>query len=77
MSERMTFSIRSAEPSDYVAMHQIFMGPKAMWGTLQLPFPSIEGWRKRMAEPTDGLFSLLACVENEVVGQLVGHLVSM
>jgi len=36
-----------------------------------LPFPSIEQWRKRLAEPPEGLFSLVACVENnEVVGQL-------
>ena len=66
----MTISIRRTEPSDYEAVHQIFSDPQVVWGTLQLPFPSIETWRKRLAEPPEGMFGLVACVENEVVGQL-------
>jgi putative acetyltransferase len=66
----MTFTIRRAEPSDYEAVQQIFSGPKAIWGTLQSPFSSVEQWRKRLAEPPEGLVSLVACVESEVVGQL-------
>lgn len=63
--------IRRTEPSDYEAVQRILASPKVVWGTLQLPFPSIEQWRKRLAEPPEGLFSLVACVENnEVVGQL-------
>jgi L-phenylalanine/L-methionine N-acetyltransferase len=69
----MTFTIRRAEPSDYEAVQQIYAGPKAIWGRLQLPFSSIEQWRKRLAEPTEGLVSLVACVESEVVGQLSLH----
>lgn len=65
-----TFTIRRAEPSDAEAMQKIFSGPNAIHGTLQLPFPSIENWRKRLAEPPDGSFNLLACVNGEVVGQL-------
>jgi putative acetyltransferase len=37
---------------------------------LQLPFPAAELWRKRLAEPSEDRFSLVACVEDEVVGQL-------
>src|SRR5262249_32795303 len=66
----MTFTIRRAELSDYEAVQQIFSGPKAIWGTLQSPFSSVEQWRKRLAEPPEGLVSLVACVESEVVGQL-------
>ena len=66
----MIFTIRRAEPSDYEAVQQIFSGPKAIWGTLQSPFSSVEQWRKRLAEPPEGLVSLVACVESEVVGQL-------
>jgi putative acetyltransferase len=51
-------------------VQRIFSGPKAVWGTLQVPFPSAEQWRKRLAEPPNGLFSLVACVEQEVVSQL-------
>ena len=42
-------------------------------GTLQLPFASAERWRKRLAEPAEGVFSLVACVDNDVVGQLGLH----
>ncbi len=70
----MTITIRRAEPGDYEAVQHILAGPQVIWGTLQLPFPSVEQWRKRLAEPPEGLFSLVACVENnEVVGQLGLH----
>ena len=64
-------SIRHAEPDDYEAMHRIMSGPLAAAGTLQLPLQSAEAWRKRLAEPPEGLFLLVACVEGEVVGNLV------
>lgn len=70
---KTTFTIRRAEPTDAEGVRQIFSSPKAMRGTLQLPFPSAEMWRKRLAEPADGTFNLLACVENEIVGQLGLH----
>jgi putative acetyltransferase len=66
----MSFTIRRTEPSDYEAVQQIFSGPKAIWGTLQVPFSSVEHWRKRLAEPPEGYLSLVACVEHEIVGQL-------
>jgi L-phenylalanine/L-methionine N-acetyltransferase len=66
----MSISIRAAEPNDYEAMHQIFLGSKVIWGTLQLPFPSAEMWRKRLTEPSEGMFRLVACLEKELVGQL-------
>ena len=69
----MTLVIRRAEPGDYEAVRQVFTGPKVVWGTLQLPFPSAESWRKRLAEPAEGLFSLVACAESEVIGQLGLH----
>lgn len=71
--DKTTFTIRRAEPSDAEGVRQIFSGPNAMRGTLQLPHPSIEMWRKRLSEPADGTFNLLACVENEIVGQLGLH----
>ncbi|HEX8990256.1 MAG TPA: GNAT family N-acetyltransferase [Anaerolineales bacterium] len=66
-------TIRRAEPGDYEAVARVLEGPRAVWGTLQLPYPSVESWRKRLAEPPEGLYSLLACVDNEVVGQLALH----
>ena len=67
----MSITIRRAEPTDYEAVRQIYASPNVVWGTLQMPFPSVEEWRKRLAEPPEGLFSLVACVEND---EPVGHL---
>ncbi len=69
----MAITIRRAEPGDYEAVRHVFAGPKAVWGTLQVPFPSAEHWRKRLAEPAEGVYLLVACAENEVVGQLGLH----
>ena len=69
----MTIVVRRAEPSDYAAVCAVHAGAKAIWGTLQLPFPSVEQWRKRLAEPGEGLVSLVACADTEVIGQLGLH----
>jgi putative acetyltransferase len=66
----MNIVIRHAEPDDYEALHRIFSAPEAVRGTLQFPFPSAERWRKRLAEPVEGLYSLVASVDDEVVGSL-------
>jgi L-phenylalanine/L-methionine N-acetyltransferase len=62
--------VRHTEPGDYEALHRIFSSPRAVAGTLQMPFPSAEMWRERLSEPPEGLFSLVACVDEEVVGSL-------
>ncbi|MGD2164572.1 MAG: GNAT family N-acetyltransferase [Anaerolineae bacterium] len=69
----MNIVIRHTEPDDYEALHRIFSAPKAIYGTLQLPFPSAERWRKRLAEPSEGLYSLVASVDDEVAGTLGLH----
>lgn len=71
--DKPTITIRRTEPSDAEAYHRIFSCPKVIHGTLQLPYPSVEVWRKRLTEVPDGAFNLSACVENEVVGQLGLH----
>ena len=70
----MDIQIRRLEPGDYEAVQKLFTGSKAMQGTLQLPYPSIESWRKRLAEPTEGLYDLVACIGDELVGQLGLHI---
>lgn len=72
-TDRVDFVIRQAEPGDYEAIQRIFSAPKVIRETLQLPFPSLEMWRKRLAEPPEGAVTLLACVKSEVVGQLGLH----
>lgn len=41
-----------------------------MAGTLQLPMTPRETWRKRLLERPEGLYSLVACADDEVVGSL-------
>ena len=72
MSEA-TITIRSAEPIDAEAICEIFSQPRAVWGTLQLPFPNLERWRGRLSQPPEGTYSLVAVVEQTVVGSLGIH----
>jgi putative acetyltransferase len=65
--------IRRAEPDDYSALHEIFSRPKVFSGTLQLPYPSLEQWRQRLAEPNEGTYNLVALVNDRVVGMIGLH----
>lgn len=65
--------IRSAEPDDYAAARELHACPKAVAGTLQLPFPSLEMWRRRLASPAEGVYSLAAVADGRVVGMLGLH----
>lgn len=62
--------VRAAEPEDYRAVQEIYAQPRAQAGTLQLPFPSLELWRRRLAEPHEGVYNLVAVAGEQVVGQL-------
>jgi len=68
--------VRRAEPSDAEAIHSTFCGPKAIGGTLQIPYASVEMWRKRLSEfpPEDHL--LVATIAGEVVANLALHVAS-
>lgn len=65
--------IRRAEPTDAEALHEMFLGPKAIAGTLQLPYPSVEMWRKRIVEFAAEDYFLVATIDGEVVGNLGLH----
>jgi putative acetyltransferase len=60
--------IRRVEPDDYKALQQIHAQPKAVWGTLQLPFPSEALWKKRLSESGDKIYGLVTSVDGELVG---------
>jgi L-phenylalanine/L-methionine N-acetyltransferase len=64
------FVIRRVEASDFDGLYRIFSGPRAVWGTLQVPYPSAEVWRKRLADVPEGTHHLAACAGDELVGQL-------
>jgi L-phenylalanine/L-methionine N-acetyltransferase len=65
--------VRRAEPADAEAIHSIFAGPKAIAGTLQLPFPSVEMWRKRLIDIPPSDYLLVASLNGDVVGNLGLH----
>lgn len=66
----MTITIRAAEPSDYEACRDNMSRPRAQAMTLQLPYPSLEMWKKRLAEVPDGGTILVAELDGKVVGNL-------
>ncbi len=70
----MEIQIRRVEPADFKGVQQVYSQPRAVWGTMQLPFPSEEMWKKRLAESADQVYGLVACVEGEVVGHAGLHL---
>lgn len=70
----MDITVRHAEPADYVAIQQIYAQPRAAEGTLQLPFPSQEMWRERLAKSSNEDHILVALVNDKVVGNLGLHM---
>lgn len=60
--------IRRAEPEDYRALQQIHSQPRVVWGTLQVPFPSADAWKRRLSERAESRYWLVACIDGKVVG---------
>jgi len=69
----MTITIRSAEPADYEAVRDAISQPIAQANTLQLPYPSLETWKKRLADGTPEGKSLVALIDGKIVGNLGLH----
>jgi putative acetyltransferase len=69
----MAITVRRVEPTDFEALQRLYSGQRVIWGTAQLPYPSVDLWRKRLAEPPAGMFGLVACIDDQVVGHLNIH----
>ena len=50
----MNIIIRAAEPTDFESIRETMAQPLAYAGTLQVPLPSAELWKKRLAELPPG-----------------------
>jgi len=72
----VNIEIRRVEPGDYKAVCAVHAQPNALAGTLQLPFPSEEAWKERLAKFGERDYGLVACVEGEIVGMLSLHVSS-
>lgn len=68
----MTFSIRHVEPDDFEAVRNVYQSEHAFANTLQLPFASIDTWRKRLAD-TQHVRGLVACHERDIIGHVALH----
>jgi len=64
----MDLVIRRAEPSDYEAFAHHLSDPLVFPGTLQPPHPSLEMWRKRMADMAETDYLLVALADGEFAG---------
>jgi putative acetyltransferase len=61
--------IRAQEPDDAAAVTEVLNQPRVVWGTLQLPFASVEQRRRRMTESlTAGDLRLVAAIDGRVIG---------
>jgi L-phenylalanine/L-methionine N-acetyltransferase len=68
------YLIRPSTLADADAIIQIFSGPLAAAGTLNIPYESPDARRKRLESPQPGLYSLVACTPDaEIVGNLGLH----
>lgn len=62
--------IRSTEEKDIEQVRALYGGKIAQAGTLQLPYPSFSMWHKRLTNLPDGVHSLVAELDGQIVGQL-------
>lgn len=70
-SRLQEIKIRRAEPEDFLGLQKIHDQPRAVWGTLQVPYASAEMWRKRLEQQSSGHYALVACADElEIVGSL-------
>ncbi|HDX8354396.1 TPA: GNAT family N-acetyltransferase [Aeromonas dhakensis] len=67
----MQITIRHAEPADAPALRDLYAMPNAQAGTLQLPYPTLGVWQKRLE--SGSVVALVALVA-EVDGLLVGNI---
>ncbi len=66
----MKVQVRRQEPEDAEALHDVYRQPKVIWGTLQLPYPSLHAWKVRGAQEPKGMVRLVACMDQRVVGNI-------
>ena len=62
--------IRRAEADDCSEISEMFKSPKVYSGTLQVPYPSREYWRRRLTENTENVYTLVGLIDEHVVGMV-------
>ena len=62
--------IRRVEVDDCNAVVEMFSSEKVYSGTLQVPYPSREYWRKRLTENADSVYTLVGVIDERLVGMV-------
>ena len=62
--------IRHSGNGDIDQIRRIYAEPANYAATLQLPYPSESLWEKRLRDPPEGSYSLIACRAEQVLGHL-------
>src|SRR5258707_2022455 len=62
--------VRPSREGDIDQIRQIYAEPTNYAATLQLPYPSLDLWEKRLSTLPEGSFTLVACRADEVLGQV-------
>ena len=65
--------IRACEPEDLAELSEALNQPRAVWGTLQMPFTSLEARRKRREALPVGHTVLVAVIGGKVIGSAGLH----
>ena len=60
--------IRATEPEDMAEVTEVFNQPRAVWGTLQVPFTSLAARRKRFESSAPGSVRIVAVIDGKVIG---------
>lgn len=71
MSKKLDIVIRALEPDDYVDLATLYSGSSVIAGSLQLPYPAQDMWRRRTELADNEIPRLVAAVEGMVVGVVV------
>lgn len=62
--------IRASEPEDVPDLTAVMNQPRAVWGTMQLPFTSIATRRERFKVTSASQTMLVAVIDGKVIGSL-------
>jgi putative acetyltransferase len=65
--QSFAFRIRAYEPADLVSINEMLAQPRVIWGTMQMPWTSVEGRRQRWSTGAPRTF-LVAESENRIIG---------
>jgi putative acetyltransferase len=64
-------TIRTYQKDDWQGAAEIWQQPQVIWGTLQMPYQSLDDLRRRLDNPPEGLKRLVAVADD---GRVIGML---